>query len=194
MMGVNRSQTWTRQRDGGKSKGEYRYYQCQSRANQSVCQYHTRIAESLEIAVLAALWRFSSPDAREQLIKQPIPPVGHKTTDQTELNKKLKALGRKFHVHLDQAARGVTTLEELRTAGGELVKERQFLQQRLAILQAEASGEITTEQRRRSTLEALEKLQQQWESMTFPARRALLQHLMERIVVYDDHIDPMLRL
>ncbi len=194
MIGVNRSQTWTRQRDGGESKGEYRYYQCQSRANQSVCQYHTRRADGLDIAVLAALWRFSSPDAREQLIKQPIPPVDHKTTDQLELNKKLKALGRKFHGHLDKAARDVISLEELRAAGGDLVWERQFLQQRLAILQAEASGEITTEQRRRSTLEALEKLQQQWESMTFPARRALLQYVIERIVVYDDHIDPMLRL
>jgi len=194
MIGVNRSQTWTRQRDGVKTKGEYRYYQCQSRANQSVCQYHTRRADGLESSVLVALWRFSSPDLREQLIKQPIPPLDHKITDQPELDKKLKVLGRKFRGYLDQASRGVISLEELRTAGGELVRERQFLQQRLAILQAEASGEITTEQRRRSTLETLENLQHQWQSMTFPARRALLQYVIERIVVYDDHIDPMLRL
>jgi site-specific DNA recombinase len=194
MIGVNRSQTWTRKRDGVKTKGEYRYYQCQSRANQSVCQYHTRRADGLESTVLAALWRLSSPDVREQLIKQPIPPVDHKTVDQPELDKKLKALVRKFRRYLDQASRGVISVEELRAAGGNLVRERQFLQQRLAILQAEESGEITTEQRRRSTLEALENLQHQWQSMTFPARRALLQYVIERIVVYDDHIDPMLRL
>lgn len=193
MIGINRSQTWTRQRDGLKSKGEYRYYQCQSRANQSVCQYHTRRADSLENTVLTALWRYSSPDLREQLIRQPITPVDQKI-DRPELDKKLKVLGRKFREYLDKASRGVISLEELRAAGGDLVRERQFLQQRLAILQAEANGEITTEQRRRSTLEALENLQNQWESMTLPARRALLQYAIERIVVYDDHIDPVLRL
>ena len=78
--------------------------------------------------------------------------------------------------------------------GRELVRERQFLEQRLALLEAEARGEITTEQRRGYVVEALENLQERWEAMTFPARRALLQYAIDRIVVYDDHIEPLLRL
>jgi site-specific DNA recombinase len=194
MIGVNRSQTWTRHKDGGKSKGEYRYYQCQSRANQSVCQYHTRRAEDLESAVLAALQRFSSPEAREQLIKQPAPAVDHKTLERPQLEKTLKTLSRKLRRYLDQASRGVLSLEELRATGGELVIERQFLVQRLAILEAEASGEISTEQCRGYTLDALENIRGRWESMALPARRALLQYVIDRIVVYDDYIDPLLRL
>ena len=194
MISVNRSQTWTRHKDGGKSKGEYRYYQCQSRANQSVCQYHTRRAEDLESAVLAALQRFSSPDTREQLVKQPAPAVDYKTTEQSQLAKKLKALGRKFRGYLDQAAQGVISLEELRTMGGGLVRDRQFLEQRLALLEAEARQEITAEQRREYTFEVMENLQEQWESMTFPARRALLQYVIDRITVYDDRVETLLRL
>ena len=194
MISVNRSQTWTRHKDGGESKGEYRYYQCQSRANQSVCQYHTRRAEALESAVLAALRRFSSPDGQEQLVKQAASAVDRKTTEQPELAKKLKALSRKFRGYLDQAAQGAISLDELRATGGELVRERQFLEQRLALLEAEARGEITAEQRRGYVIEALENLQERWEAMTFPARRALLQYAIDRIVVYDDHIEPLLRL
>ncbi|MCK4963854.1 MAG: recombinase family protein, partial [Dehalococcoidia bacterium] len=194
MIGVNRSQTWTRRKDGGESKGEYRYYQCQSRANQSVCQYHTRRAEALESAVLAALRRFSSPDAQEQLVKQAASAVDRKTTEQPELAKKLKALGRKFRGYLNQAAQGTISLDELRATGGELVRERQFLEQRLALLEAEASGEITSEQRRRHTIESLDNIQERWESMTFPARRALLQYVIDRIMVYDHDIDTVLRL
>jgi hypothetical protein len=74
------------------------------------------------------------------------------------------------------------------------VKERQFLEQRLALLEAEASGEITSEQRRRHTIESLDNIQERWESMTFPARRALLQYVIDRIMVYDHDIDTVLRL
>jgi hypothetical protein len=194
MIGVNRSQTWTSRKDGKKTKGEYRYYQCQSRANQSFCQYHTRRAEDLESAVLARLQRFSKPEAREQLIKQSASTVDSKTTEQPQLMKKLKALNKKFRGYLDKAAQGDISLDELRATGGELVKERQFLEQRLALLEAEASGEITAEQRRRHTIEALDNIQERWESMTFPARRALLQYVIDRIMVYDHDIDPVLKL
>jgi DNA invertase Pin-like site-specific DNA recombinase len=170
MIGVNRSQTWTRRRDGGRSKGEYRYYQCQSRTNQSVCQYHTRRAEELESTVLATLRRFSSPQAQERLIKQYAPAADYKTSEKPQLERRLRALDRKFRGCLDQAAQSAISLEELRTMGGELVKERQFLEQRLALIEAEARQEITAERRREYTFEALEELQERWETMTFSAR------------------------
>ncbi len=194
MIGVNRSQTWIRHRDRGKSKGEYRYYQCQSRTNQSVCQYHTRRAEDLERMVLATLERFSSPEARERIAKQPDPTMDYKIQERPQLEKSLKALGRKFRRYLDQVAKSAISLEQLRAIGGELVLERQFLEQRLALHEAEAKQEITAEQRREYILEALQDLRERWEAMTFPARRALLQHVIDRIVVYDDRMETMLRL
>ena len=54
MMGVTRHQRWTN-KDGNRNRKTYRYYQCQSRNNQSVCGYHTWREADLEGAVLAQL-------------------------------------------------------------------------------------------------------------------------------------------
>ena len=54
MMGVTRRQTW-RRKDGHRARGVYRYYQCQSRNNQSICGYHTWRASVLEGTVLGQL-------------------------------------------------------------------------------------------------------------------------------------------
>lgn len=54
MMGATRRQSW-RRKDGGRMSRVYRYYQCQSRNNQSVCKYHTWRASRLEAAVLSQL-------------------------------------------------------------------------------------------------------------------------------------------
>ena len=54
MMGVTRRQSWRRQ-DGRRQRGVYRYYQCQSKNNQSVCGYHTWRAPLLEGTVFGQL-------------------------------------------------------------------------------------------------------------------------------------------
>jgi DNA invertase Pin-like site-specific DNA recombinase len=56
MMGVSRRQRWQR-RNGEKRENLYRYYQCQSRRNLSLCQYGTQQAPLLEAMVLNALRR-----------------------------------------------------------------------------------------------------------------------------------------
>lgn len=194
MIGVNRSQTWTRRRDGGKSEGKYRYYQCQSRTNQSVCQYHTRRAEELESTVIATLKRLSGPQARERLAKQYALVVDHRTSEKPQLERRLKVMDGKLRRYLDQAAQGVISLEELGTMGREMVGERRFLEQRLALLEAEERKEITPEQRRGYTFQALEELRERWDVMGFSARRTLLQYVVDRIVVYDDNVETLLRL
>ncbi len=64
MMGATRRQSWNR-KDGGRMSRVYRYYQCQSRNNQSVCKYHTWRAARLEAAVVSQL-RFALKD-RDQV-------------------------------------------------------------------------------------------------------------------------------
>lgn len=54
MMGVTRHQRWTN-KNGNRNRKTYRYYQCQSRNNQSVCGYHTWREADLEGAVLAQI-------------------------------------------------------------------------------------------------------------------------------------------
>jgi ribosomal protein L34E len=54
MMGVTRRQSWKR-KDGRRARGVYRYYQCQSRNNLSLCGYHTWRAPLLESTVMGQL-------------------------------------------------------------------------------------------------------------------------------------------
>lgn len=51
MTGVTRRQSW-RLKDGSRKTGVYRYYQCQSRVNRSVCSYHTKQETELESTAL----------------------------------------------------------------------------------------------------------------------------------------------
>lgn len=48
MMGVTRRQSWRRKADKRRVTGVYRYYQCQSKNNQSTCDYHTWKEAQLE--------------------------------------------------------------------------------------------------------------------------------------------------
>jgi len=51
LMGVSRRQSWKRD-DGTRMKGDYRYYQCQSKGNKGTCSYHTWRTSKLESKVL----------------------------------------------------------------------------------------------------------------------------------------------
>ena len=51
MIGSTKRQTW-RRKDRTRSVGIYRYYQCQTKANQSACGYHTWQATTLEKEVI----------------------------------------------------------------------------------------------------------------------------------------------
>ena len=60
MMGVTRRQTW-KTKDGKRQNGVYKYYQCQSKNNSSVCEYHTWKASMLEQNVIMQLkYKFDS--------------------------------------------------------------------------------------------------------------------------------------
>lgn len=192
MVGVNRSQTWTTLKKAAKRKGNYRYYQCQSRTNQSICQYHTKRADDLERTVLDTLRGIGSVEAVTQLVDKH-DASGEGATG-SRLDSRLKALDRKFRELLDQAADGAISLDELRRAAGDVVWERRLLERRIALLQAEAKQQITLQQRGEYALEMLKELQQRWDSLSPLQQKALLQHLIDRIVVYDDHVETRLRL
>ncbi|MFQ5924819.1 MAG: recombinase family protein [Dehalococcoidia bacterium] len=191
MIGVSRRESWIRRKDRGRSHGEYRYYQCQSRTNQSVCQYHTRRAEVLEGTVIATLGRPNSLEALERFAEQH--PPQDRTLERPQLERRLATLERRFREYLDQAAKNIIPLERLRAMGGELAMERRTLEQRLALLDAEARGEIGEKERRVHLLERLREIRERWGAMTISARKALLQDVIDRIVVYDDRIETSLR-
>jgi hypothetical protein len=104
----------------------------------------------------------------------------------------VKSFERKFRTYLDKAADGEITIDELRELGGDVVRERRLVEERLNRIWAEARGEITAEQRRGYTLHDLDDLIARWDSLNFSAKRLLLRNVIDRIIVRDDHIETVL--
>ncbi len=98
MIGVTRRQAW-RTKDGRRKSGSYRYYQCQTRANQSQCQYHTKRASELETSVKQYV-----TDAKGESLEQQDTGEGVRENDVSQ---------RLYLKYLKQAADGSISLERL---------------------------------------------------------------------------------
>jgi hypothetical protein len=192
MTGMNRSQSWTSKKSGIKRTGAYRYYQCQSKTNQNFCQYNTKKADELEAEVIAELRRLNQPEEREKLLRQSSNPAVAQMQQQPQLSKMQKSLDRKFRSYLEQAAKGDINIEQLRELGGEVVRERRLLEQRLNLILAEARGEMAAEQRREYVFIELEKLLERFDSLEMAAKRSLLRYVVDRVIVHDERVETVL--
>ena len=101
MIGVTRRQAW-RTKDGQRKQGSYRYYQCQTRANQGQCQYHTKRASELETSVKQHI-----ADAKGESLEQ------RKTGANGEGVRENGVSQRLYLKYLKQAADGAISLERL---------------------------------------------------------------------------------
>lgn len=182
MIGVSRRQTWTRRGDGGTSSAEYRYYQCGSRTNRSVCSYHTHRAAELEerarFAVLNTLERDLTAEQAE--------PAPRSNGEAETLRGRLRVLDRAFDRLLDRAAVGEVGIERFPTAAADTARRH--------LLAEHALWNIERRGRERATREvAVQRLRDEWNDLPFEDRQALLRELLERIDIGDDTVTPVLR-
>ncbi len=101
MIGVTRRQAW-RTKDGQRKQGSYRYYQCQTRANQGQCRYQTKRAGELEASVKQYL-----TDAKGESLEQPDPGATGEGMRENGVSQ------RRYLNYLKQAADGFISLERL---------------------------------------------------------------------------------
>lgn len=162
MMGVTRRQSW-RRKDGHRQRGVYRYYQCQSRNNQSVCGYHTWRAPLLEGTVLGQI----GPALRART-------AGAGGNEAERIQALRDARVEHAERRLTQAMR--------RTARGELKTE--LLVEYLAELDTArrgASGEIDPA--------GVEETLAGWNQLELDTRRDFIASHVARIVVKDDTVE-----
>jgi len=188
MIGVTRRQRWQRRSDGVVKTALYRYYQCESRTNRSLCNYHTRRAEALEDEVHGTL-----VDG-----KLKFPAGGDDNGAQVEaqgkqLRDKVRRLDKKLEQHLNAASAGKINDERLRALGLEVAAEQLAVEDSLAERWRQVQQKATEAERRRRRRDALERAREQWPELTFSERYDLLRQLLERIVVRDDSVDVSLR-
>jgi len=90
---------------------------------------------------------------------------------------------------LQEVATGSQTVNDLRSSGGKIVRERNDLEDRLAELEEEeAAGG-----RREALRQSFCGISERWPSLSCPEKRALLERAVERITVFDDRVELSLR-
>ena len=190
MIGVTRRQSWRRRSDGEVRSALYRYYQCESRTNRSLCDYHTRRAEALEEEVRRALLDSPAQAAAAAAEKAEEPPI---EVQGKQLRDRMRRLDRRLEQFLDAAASGRLNGERLRSLGVEVASQRLTTEEALAERQRRAQMRATEAERRQHQRDALARCREQWDQLTFPERYELLRQLLERIVVRDEGIQVSLR-
>ncbi|HUS81716.1 MAG TPA: recombinase family protein [Dehalococcoidia bacterium] len=194
MIGVSRRQSWKRQKDGSVAEASYRYYQCQSRTNQSLCDYHTHRADDLDGEVrqtlstldLSAGRAFRQAGDQEAVLSEA-------KEECRELRRRLALLDKRLERHLDAAARGRLSREKLQSLGLALAAERLDVEARLVATERRVEEQASVAVRRRAQEEALLRLCERWDSLDFPSRRSLVRDVVDRIIVADDGIKVQLR-
>lgn len=190
MIGVTRRQSWQRRGDGGASSAEYRYYQCGSRTNQSLCDYHTRTASLLEDET--RLLTASTLERQVQGEEFALSNV-NLLDDPKRLRTRFRQLDRKLEQYLDQASSGRISGERLRAASMEIAQQQLEVEEELAASNRRArEREARTERLQEHQRHVLE-LTEGWDTLAFAERQTLLREVLERVAVHDDHLELTLR-
>jgi len=193
MIGVSRRQRW-RRRDGSQKWAEYRYYQCESRTNRSLCGYHTRRAGQLEEEVHQALL------GEEPVAVLSVPKAGDEAAvlqgaeaRRRRLRGRLRRLDKRLEEYMDEAARGRLSAERLRSLSVAVAAEELSLEESLAEAERFVRQQTSAAERQQQKERTLARLRDERDRLTPLERQALLGELLERVVVWDDSIRILLR-
>ena len=189
MIGVTRKQKWQRRSDGTVRTAQYRYYQCESRTNRSLCDYHTRRAEALEAQVQEAL----QSTRIDTVSGNGAGGAGEMENVIRRLRDRARRLDRRLEQCLDSAASGAVNLDKVRAVGLALATEQLQLEDKLAESHRLAQQRASESERRREKEKVLDQLRSQWQSLSLSERQELLRDLLERIVVTDEGIELVVR-
>jgi len=190
MIGVSRRQSWRRQGDGSTIQAEYRYYQCETRTNQSMCDYHTRRAADFEEEVRAAI----EAELRRQIEAH----EDHGDTDAEEelktLKSRLRVLDRRLEQLLDAGSSGRIHASEVRELSVGVAQQQLMLEQSVSDVERRARLRQNQDQRRAAREELAQAVgSARWGETDFPLRQQFLQQVLHKAVAYDDSLQITLR-
>lgn len=169
MMGVTRRQSW-RRKDGRSARGVYRYYQCQTRNNQSLCGYHTWRAPKLEAQVMSQIT--DGERERAGATATPIANAKRSADVQALWDGRIRNAERRFLQNLKRAARGEFGL-------GALTEHLEGLDK--------ARSSAARQDRHMDVSKTL----QHWDTLDFTDRQAFLTVHIAKIVVWDDSVEAL---
>lgn len=194
MIGVTRRQQW-RKAGGDTAAATYRYYQSEARTNQSVGGYHTRRADDLEDEVLAHIRgeRQGGEAAVLNIGKDDTALAAETAVAVSSAEARLRAIDRKLAQLLEDAAAGDPPPSALHEAGADIIAEWESASADLAQIKNRAQAQEREAERRRRRDQRLQRVRENWNDLNFPQQRDLIEHLVDRVIVFDDSVTTQLK-
>ncbi len=193
LIGVSRRQSWTT-KAGEKKTAAYRYYQCESRTNQSSCSYNTQRSAEFEARIRASLDDADRPVTRFRRAGNVDGYLVDLVGQVDRVQGRMKRNRRQVEELVADAAHGHITLERMKSLGGALAQEHQELEAELG----SAKGRLQAQQseaERHEHLEALRgKLRREWEQLPFESLQSALRDIIDRIEVDGEDLRVFLRI
>jgi site-specific DNA recombinase len=191
MIGVSRRQSWKR-RSGSEGQASYRYYQCESRTNQSICDYHTQRADDLEEQVRTSLagmngdvllpFGGNQANMREEW-----------TRESDRLRNRLRQQDRRMDEQLSAAHKGRISKEQYRKLSIATATQRLKIEESVEEIERRLKEQADASERTRERQRAMAALLDGWTTSTMDEKQALLRDLVDRVVVRDEGIQVIIR-
>lgn len=191
LIGVTRKQAWKRQ-SGERIENSYRYYQCESRTNQSVCSYHTRRADELEAEVRRLLER-PVPHEDETADESDAAHVQGQERERARLQARLRAIDRRIEGYVDVAARGRLSKDRMHAMSLAAAADRLAIEDALDAVERRIAEHRDANGRRLGREQDIQRLLSGWESLPFNERQAAVRDCISVVTVTDDEVTLTLR-
>lgn len=185
LIGVSRKQSWKRQ-SGEKVSNSYRYYQCESRTNQSVCSYHTRRAGDLEAQARQAL---ADAFARGHGFPQAGDDAAVLAEQQQELDRhrsRLRAIDRRIEGYIEAASKGRLAKDKMHNLSITAAADRLAVEDAVEAVERRIDDHLSASDRERAREKDVAHLLDVWDELPFAERQAALRDAVARLTVTDD--------
>jgi site-specific DNA recombinase len=185
LIGVSRKQAWKRA-TGERMSNSYRYYQCESRTNQSVCSYHTRRADDLEAQVRQLLSEmFASGNGFPQAGDEAAV-LAEQAQERDRLRSRQRSIDRRLEGYVDSAAKGRLSKDKMHKLSVAAAADRLAVEDALEAVDRRISEYVDAAGRKRGRERDVAKLLDAWDELTFVERHAGLREAIGRVTVTDD--------
>jgi site-specific DNA recombinase len=191
MIGVSRKQSWKR-RSGSEGQASYRYYQCESRTNQSMCDYHTQRADELEEQVRAQLSALE-PSALLPQAGNEKEVLAEWRAEEERLRGRLRQLDKRLEEQFSAAAKNRISREQLHKLSITTAGDRLRIEEEMEDIERRVKDQTDASERIRVRQKSLAVLLDGWEELPIEEKQTNLRELVDHVSVHDDGLQLVMR-
>lgn len=182
LIGVSRRQRW-RTKAGEERAAHYRYYQCESRTNQSTCDYNTQRAPALEARVRELLEEDTPAITRVRRAGNADSYLLDLMAQVERAESRIRRNRRQVEEIVADAAHGHLSIERMRNLGWRLAEDQSALEDDLEAARTRVAQAESEAERRQRLAAVRERLVETWDSLGFDELQAGLREIVDRLEV-----------